>query len=82
MVQDYLLSNSYVFDTPAMRSKLASMKPEQATLYSPAMEARASYVIAGLNEVRKDYGSMENYVTKGLGVSPDTVSKLRARLLT
>lgn len=81
VTQDYLLSNTYFLDSPAVQAQLAAMPPAQAAIYKPAMEVRASYLDAGFDEVAKDYGSMYDYAVKGLGLSPQTIAKLRARML-
>ncbi|WP_037906685.1 tyrosine-protein phosphatase [Actinacidiphila yeochonensis] len=81
VTQDYLLSNQYYYDSPAAQATLAAMTPEQAAVYAPALQVRASYLDAGFDEVSKDYGSMYDYAVKGLGISPATIAKLRARML-
>ncbi|WP_069461786.1 tyrosine-protein phosphatase [Actinacidiphila rubida] len=81
VTQDYLLSNTYFFDSPAVQAQLAAMPPAQAAIYTPAMQVRAAYLDAGFDQVAKDYGSMYAYAVKGLGLSPRTVAELRARML-
>ena len=81
VMQDYLLSNTYYFDSAAVQAELKAMPAAQATIYAPLLEVRASYLQAGLAQVAAGYGSMYDYAVHGLGLSPQTISKLRAKLL-
>jgi Tyrosine phosphatase family len=53
----------------------------EATVYAPLLEVQASYLQAGLAQVTASYGSMYDYAVHGLGLSPQTIAKLRAKLL-
>jgi protein-tyrosine phosphatase len=81
VMQDYLLSNTYYFDSPAVQAMLKAMPAAEAAVYTPMLEVQASYLQAGLDQVKASYGSMYAYAVKGLGVSPQTIAKLRAKLL-
>ena len=81
IMQDYLLSNTYYYDSPAVQGELAAMPAAESTVYAPLLQVQASYLQAGLDQVKTSYGSMYDYVVKGLGVSPQTIAKLRAKLL-
>ena len=81
VMQDYLLSNTYYYDSPAIQGELASMPAAEATVYAPMLQVQASYLQAGLDQVTASYGSMYNYAVHGLGLSPQTIAKLRAKLL-
>ena len=50
-------------------------------MYTPFTEVQASYLQAGFEQVKAGYGSMYEYAVKGLGLSPQTIAKLRAKLL-
>jgi protein-tyrosine phosphatase len=41
----------------------------------------ASYLDAGLAQLDQTYGSVDRYLTEGLGLSPATVMMLKAKLL-
>jgi protein-tyrosine phosphatase len=81
VMQDYLLSNRYYFDSPAVQSSIKSASPSQAATSTAILDVNAKYLEAGLDQMKKSYGSTYNYVVQGLGVSPATVAKLRQRLL-
>ena len=81
VMKDYLLSNTYYFDSAAVQAMLKQMPAAQAAVYTPMLEVQASYLQAGFTQVAASYGSMYNYAVHGLGLSPKTVAKLRAKLL-
>jgi len=47
----------------------------------PLLEVQASYLQAGFAQVTASYGSMYGYAVHGLGLSPQTITKLRHKLL-
>lgn len=51
-----------------------------ADLPGGANKVKQSWLNAGLSAARKKYGSINNYITKGLGVSNATLTKLKAKL--
>ena len=81
VMQDYLLSNTYYYDSAAVQAMLAAMPAAEAAVYTPFMEVESSYLQAGLDQVKSSYGTMYDYAVKGLGLSPQTIQKLRERLL-
>lgn len=81
VMNDYLLSNTYYLNSAAIQAELAAMPAAQSAVYEPFLAVEAQYLQAGLDRVQSEYGSMFGYVTKGLGVSAATVTKLRAKLL-
>jgi protein-tyrosine phosphatase len=81
VTQDYLLSNTYYFDSPAVQGMLKAMPAAEAAIYAPLLEVQASYLQAGFDQVAASYGSMYDYAVHGLGLSPETIDKLRAELL-
>ena len=81
VVQDYLLSNAYYFDSPAVQAELKAMPAAESAVYAPLLEVQASYLQAGFAQVTASYGSMYGYAVHGLGLSPQTIAKLRHKLL-
>jgi protein-tyrosine phosphatase len=81
VMQDYLLSNTYYFDSPAVQAELNAMPAAEAAVYAPLLEVQASYLQAGFAQVTASYGSMYGYAVHGLGLSPQTIAKLRHKLL-
>lgn len=47
----------------------------------PLVGVRPSYLRAGMDEVRRCYGSVQRYVEDGLGLAPDAGRRLRGSLL-
>jgi protein-tyrosine phosphatase len=81
VMQDYLLSNTYYFDSPAVQAELKEMPAAEAAVYAPLLEVQASYLQAGFAQVTASYGSMYGYAVHGLGLSPQTIARLRHKLL-
>ena len=81
VLQDYLLSNTYYYDSPAVQAELKAMPAAESTVYAPMLQVQASYLQAGFAQVTASYGSMYDYAVHGLGVSPQTIAKLRQKLL-
>lgn len=81
IVQDYLLSNNYYFDSPAVQAELKAMPAAESAVYAPLLEVQASYLQAGFAQVTASHGSMYDYAVHGLGLSPRTIAKLRHKLL-
>ncbi|HTJ71176.1 MAG TPA: tyrosine-protein phosphatase [Actinospica sp.] len=78
--RDYLLGNTYYFDSAAVQAELKAMPAAEAGIYTPMPEVEASYLQAGSDQVKAGYGSMYAYAVKGLGLSPRTIAELRAKL--
>lgn len=89
--QDYLLSNKY--RAAEVQKRLAQLRqqaaqkrgiaPEQVDMTN--MEAfyilEAAYIDATLDEINKQYGSMDQYLRRGLGLSDSEIQRLRDELL-
>ena len=82
VIDDYLLTNNYTKDKNA--STLASVKSLMADpeLLRPVLEVRPEYIAASFAAVKKQYGTFDKYLRKGLGISPAEVAKLKKHLLT
>lgn len=79
--QDFLLSN----DAPGMGTlkgslpgPLAALPPEVA---KPLIGVEGEYLDTAFAQLRQDYGSVENYLEKELGVGPKEVAALRRNML-
>ena len=59
----------------------AYMRNSKSDLIAPLMRADPAYLEAALGQITKDYGSVEGYVIKRLGVSRAELTVIRARLL-
>ncbi|WP_370979497.1 tyrosine-protein phosphatase [Agaribacterium sp. ZY112] len=88
---DYLLSNTYRKEEVEKRiSELQNMAAEKQGIPPSKVDMtninafyilEASYIEASLDEIHKTYGSMENYLHKGLGLKDKDVEELRNALL-
>jgi protein-tyrosine phosphatase len=81
VMSDYLLSNTYYYDSPAVQAELSALPVAESALYEHLLDVEPAYLQAGLDQVDASYGSMYNYVHQGLGLSSETIAKLRHRLL-
>jgi len=81
VMHDYLLSNRYYFETPAVQAQLAAMPPAQATIYRHLLDVEPAYLAAGFAQVRASYGSMYNYAVRGLHLRPATITVLKRKML-
>jgi uncharacterized protein with beta-barrel porin domain len=57
------------------------MPASMAAVYGPLLGVQASYLQAGLDEVTAEYGSMDNYLKQGLGLSQETIYVLRGKMV-
>ncbi len=82
VMSDYLLSNTYFYDSPAVQAMLSALPAAKSAIYGHILDVKPAYLQAGLDQVAASYGSMDIYVRQGLGLSNATVARLRHRLLT
>ena len=80
--QDFLLSNG----APGMATLLADMPPSLRGLspevLAPVMGVEGGYLDIAFAQIRQDYGSVDAFLEKELGVGPRETAQLKARLLT
>ncbi|WP_108822403.1 tyrosine-protein phosphatase [Dysgonomonas sp. Marseille-P4361] len=67
IMKDYLLSNVY------LANKYSKIKAENPNL-SSLFEVKSEFLQAGLDRIKKDHGTVENYLTKVLNVD---IAKMR-----
>ncbi|HWD82406.1 MAG TPA: tyrosine-protein phosphatase [Kribbella sp.] len=82
LVSDYLLTNELMRgngDTRAVARAVLGDKPDE--FFVPAMIADVAYLDAGLAQLEADYGDVEKYLSVGLGLSDDQLTRLRGLLL-
>ncbi|MFE5539911.1 tyrosine-protein phosphatase [Streptomyces sp. NPDC056492] len=83
IVADYLESNAphrryrvrRGSDAPEARS------PEVMELLSPLFDARAEYLASAFDAIDGHWGGLDRYLAEGLGLTPETLDRLRDRLL-
>ncbi|MCX4529021.1 MULTISPECIES: tyrosine-protein phosphatase [unclassified Streptomyces] len=83
IVADYLESNA-----PHRRYRMrrggepaGARSPEVAELLAPLFDARAEYLTAAFDTIETTWGGVEPYLAEGLGLAPETLGRLRDRLL-
>lgn len=79
IMSNYLATNEYTATRVA--ATLAAMPASMAEIYAPLLGVEASYLQAGLDEVSAKYGSMDNYLKQGLGLSQETLYVLRGKMV-
>jgi protein tyrosine/serine phosphatase len=79
IMSNYLATNDYT--AARVASTLAQMPPSMAAIYAPLLGVEASYLQAGLDQVTAQYGSMDNYLKQGLGLSQETIYVLRGKMV-
>jgi protein-tyrosine phosphatase len=79
--EDYLLSNSALDMSgvgDAISPMLATLPPE---VIAPLLGVEGAYLDAAFAQLRTDYGSVEAYLEKELGVGPAEIKALKRRML-
>ncbi|WP_405437023.1 tyrosine-protein phosphatase [Streptomyces avidinii] len=83
IVTDYLESNA-----PHRRYRVrrtdesaGARSPEVMELLAPLFDARAEYLVAAFDTIDEIWGGVDRYLTEGLGLRPETLDRLRDRLL-
>jgi len=89
--QDYLMSNVYrkqevekrleQFRTQAAQNQGVPLDKVDMTNFNAFYKLKGEYIDASFDEVVKQYGSMQNYVRKGLGIDDNLLKKLKSELL-
>ena len=89
--EDYLLSNKYrrheverrLAQLRELAAKNRNVAPDQVDMTdaNAFYVLEAHYIDAARDEILKKFGSIDRYVTDGLGLTVDDVQKLRSRLL-
>jgi len=89
--KDYLLSNLYrkkeveqrLVELQNRAAKTFAIKPEQVDManINAFYILQPEYIDASLDEAIKRYGSMDNYIREGLGITDQEILSLRRQLL-
>ncbi|EEL49991.1 MULTISPECIES: tyrosine-protein phosphatase [Bacillus cereus group] len=84
VMQDYLLSNGFreKLNQKMMAFLGAKLQNEESKEILGAMfEARAEYLQAAIDEIKRAFGNVENYAETGLGFTKDQLENMKALLL-
>ncbi|MBB2946768.1 protein-tyrosine phosphatase [Actinoplanes lutulentus] len=79
VLEDYLLSNVNLAASNA--ATLAAVPAAIRPGYKAVLDVRESYLQSGFDEVTVTYGTFDNYLRQGLGLTPKDLRALRAQLL-
>ena len=82
IIEDYLLTNEFAADKNAERIQQVQGLMENPDLLLPVLEVRKEYIQSSFDAVERKYGSMANYLKKGLGLTAADIKALREQLLT
>nr|WP_256678271.1 tyrosine-protein phosphatase [Pseudomonas sp. PB101] len=79
IMSDYLATNVYTAER--VSAELAQLPSDLQPIFEPLNFVRASYLQAALDQVTAQYGSMDNYLKQGLGLSQETIYVLRGKMV-
>ena len=81
--QDYLATNLYTASQiDSMLTVITSMYgPQEAAILQPQLGVQSSFLQAALDAVATKYGSLQAYLTDGLGLSQADIYVLRAKMV-
>ncbi len=79
--EDYLRSNQEL--AAKNKEELAELAKYgiDPSLIEPLLTVRTSYLDAAFDQIQRDYGTFDTFLTKGLGIDTATQKALRAQLL-
>lgn len=82
VMKNYLATNDYSAPSIAATTRTirAAKGEEAASAYQALLGVRADYLQAGLDKLHADYGGIDAFLTRGLGLPTATIQKLRARI--
>ncbi|WP_328712793.1 tyrosine-protein phosphatase [Nocardia salmonicida] len=82
-MNDYLLTNEY--SAASIEATIAQITatrgPQAAAVYRPFLVVDRTYLEAGIAQLNSDYGTVDKYLRDGLGLRPEVVDALRAKLV-
>jgi protein-tyrosine phosphatase len=82
IIQDYLATN--IADEGRIAARVAAHAARfgvSAKTVAPMFQAQSATIEAAFDELQKRFGTLDDYLTKGLGVAQADVERLRARLV-
>lgn len=79
IMANYLATNAYT--EARVKATVETLPDNMKQSYGALMGVRASWLQAGLDQVIASYGSMDNYLKQGLGLSQATIYVLRGKMV-
>lgn len=80
IMEDYRLSNDY-FNIPAASRYAYSLPARSQEAITTLFSAREDFLNAAKEEAEREYGNVDNYLQKGVGLSKEEIKKLQSILL-
>lgn len=80
IMDDYLLTNDYIADTigPMLDTvEAAGLDPE---VFRPMITVDKTFLQAGIDQAVENFGSIDGYLTDGIGLDEDTIAALKTKL--
>lgn len=83
VMQDYLLTNQFrgPINNAQLNALVGSGRLGKAVYLEPQLFDRAEYLQAALDEMRRIYGTFDNYVHQALGITDEQLEQIRENLL-
>jgi len=81
VLEEYLLTNTELLPMVQPWLDQFAAGGGDPELLMPVLGVQESYLEAALGQMEESFGTVEDYVTTGLGLSPSTLEALRTRLL-
>ena len=84
VIKDFMLTNEYTKDKIQKyiwTIRLSSLFQTDPEKIRPLLGVEQSFIEAALDEMKKEYGSIDNYIRQGLGMSDADILKLKDNLL-
>lgn len=84
VINDFLLTNEYTKDKInkyIWMIRLGSFFQTDPEKIRPLLGVERSFIVAAIDQMKKDYGSIDNYFRQGLSISDAEIQLLRERFL-
>jgi protein-tyrosine phosphatase len=82
VVREYMLSNDFRRDAieKSVAKDLKKKGATQAAITRVRLEVEPEFLLAGLDQMSESYGSLDEFLTEGLNMAPQTIDRLRVKL--
>jgi len=83
VMEDFLLTNEYRTAATAntLKSLSALLDPQEVEVMRAILEVRPEYLQAALDTMKDEYGSVDGYLRKGLGITPKERARFQRLML-
>jgi protein-tyrosine phosphatase len=87
IMKDYMLSRQYFPIDIALARATQNYAPDESIMFDPKImlpvyEVQPEYLNTSFNEIEKQFGTMENYLSQQLGITEEMTIELKERFLT